>query len=122
MLENKTFLIPCKAITQKCCYELLNKFADSFRNMKLKSYSGIISWHLHVKSESDNWMEFDQIQIFELKILNRLESDSWISVRIVEYLQYNTCIVFVEDDNENTEVISKVIYHNFGDKKFKRKN
>ncbi len=75
-----------------------------------------------MKSESDNWMEFDQIQIFELKILNRLESDSWISVRIVEYLQYNTCIVFVEDDNENTEVISKVIYHNFGDKKFKRKN
>ena len=89
---------------------LLNKIADSFRNTNLKSYSGIIAWHLHVKSERDNWLEFDQIQIFELKILNKLESDNWFSVRIVDYLEYNTCIIFVEDEDQNTDTVSKIIY------------
>ena len=71
-MENKTLIISCKTITQQICFLLLNKVADNFRNIKLKSFSGIISWHLHVKSDCDSLLKFGSIEMFELKILNNL--------------------------------------------------
>ena len=63
-----------------------------------------------MKSDCDNLLKFGSIEMFELKILNCLENDNWFSVRILDYVQYNMCIIFVEQDYDNTEIISKVIY------------